>query len=105
MGISFDAPISGIQAAMFSQDVTANNVANVNTPGFEQSLPYQTDIATGGTRVSNLAKTPNPDKNTSNTDLVEQTKEQKINGAAVQADVAVIRTQDKMMGTLLDMFA
>ena len=105
MSISFDASISGMQAATVRQDVTANNVANVNTRGFEQTTAYQTDMLPQGTRISNLVKTPNNPAGDSNTDLVKEVKEQKINKAAFQADLNVIKVKDRMMGTLLDMFA
>ena len=105
MAISFDAPISGMQAAQTRQDVTANNVANFNTQGFEQTTAYQTEMLPEGTRISNLVRTPNGQTAPSNTDLVKEVKEQKINKAAFQADVNVIKVKDRMMGTLLDMFA
>jgi flagellar hook protein FlgE len=105
MAISFEAPISGVQAATLRQDVTANNVANLNTQGFEQSTAYQTEMQPQGTRISNLVRTPNNETAPSNTDLVKEIKEQKINKAAFQADVNVIKVKDRMMGTLLDMFA
>jgi len=105
MAISFDAPLSGMKTALLRQDVTAHDVANVNTPGFEQTTPYQTDMAPQGTRVSHLVRTPNSSKEPSNTDLAEEAKEQTINKAALQANVNVIKAKDKMMGNLLDMFA
>jgi flagellar hook protein FlgE len=105
MAISFDAPLSGMQAAITRQDVTANDVANVNTTGYEQTTPYQTELTPQGTRISRLARTPNSPEAPSNTDLVEETREQKINKAAFQADIAVIKAQDRMTGNLLDLFA
>lgn len=105
MPISFDAPISGMQAAIVRQDVTANDVANVNTTGYEQTTPYQAELSPQGTRISLLARTPNNPTAPSNTDLAEETKEQKINKAAFQADIAVIKAKDRMTGNLLDMFA
>lgn len=105
MAISFDASVSGLQAAMLRQDVTANNVANINTRGFEQASAYQTDMLSQGTGISHIIKTPNNPSADSNTDLVKEVKEQKINKAAFQADLNVIKVKDRMMGTLLDMFA
>ena len=105
MTVSFDASVSGMQAAQIRQDVTANNVANVNTTGFEQTTAYQTDMLPQGTRISNLVRTPNNNTAPSNTDLVKETKEQIINKTAFQADLNVVKVQDNMMGTLLDMFA
>jgi flagellar hook protein FlgE len=105
MAISFDASVSGMQAATLRQDVTANNVANVNTDGFEQTTAYQTDVLPQGTRISHLARTPNSPTAPSNTDLAKEITEQKINNAAFQADINVIKARDRMMGTILDMFA
>lgn len=105
MAVSFDASVSGMQAATARLDVAANNVANVNTLGFAQSTASQVEVTPQGTRLANLVRTPNNPAAPSNTDLVKETKEQEINKDAYQADLKVIKTQDRMTGTLLDMFA
>ena len=105
MAISFNAAVSGMQAAITRQDVTAHNVANVTTPGYEQETPYQTDVSPQGTRISHIARTPNADPNVSNTDLAKETVAQKENSSSLQANLQVARTQDRMTGTLFDMFA
>lgn len=40
--------VSGLRAAQLQVDVAANNVANVNTPGFEPSVTDQQAQAGGG---------------------------------------------------------
>jgi flagellar hook protein FlgE len=105
MGISFNASVSGVSAAFFRQDVSANNISNINTPGFEQSTAYQTDMAPQGTRISSLARTPNPDRATSNTDLAKEVGELKTNKAALQADLRVMKVQNSMLKSVLDIFA
>ena len=103
---SFDASVSGVKAAFFRQEVTANDVANVNTIGYRQITPYQTEAAPqGGTRVSHLTRTPNGASMPSTTDLAEETKEQIENKGALQANLGVIKAKDKMLGDLLDMLA
>jgi flagellar hook protein FlgE len=105
MSDSLGASISGIQAAISRHDVTANNVANVNTPGYERITAYQTDVAPQGTRISHLARTPNANPATSNTDLALSAQEQKENKASLQANASVIKTKDRMIGDLLDIVA
>jgi flagellar hook protein FlgE len=103
MTITSPASVSAIQAAFFRQDVTAHNVANVNTDGYGQRIAYQTDQLPEGTRISHLAQTPNTPGAPSNTDLVQSSTEQLDNKTTVKANVNVIKAKDQMVGTLLDM--
>lgn len=103
MQVSFSTSLSGIQAAIKRQDVTAHNVANVNTPGYEQIDVMQKEKAGGGVEISGLKRTPNPDKEHSNTDLAKEAVEQIQNKNSLKANVNAIKTQDKMLGALLDM--
>lgn len=48
----FGPSLSGIRTALFRQDVTANNLANVATPAFEPSRVEQVETLEGGTRIS-----------------------------------------------------
>ena len=105
MGISLDASTSGINAALLRQDVSANNIANVNTQGYEQITAYQTDTAPAGTRISHLSRTPNSPDMPSNTDLAKEVGEEKNNKAALQADARVIKVKDSMLKSVLDIFA
>jgi flagellar hook protein FlgE len=105
MAISFDASVSGVSAAMFRQGVSAHNIANINTPGYGPFTAYQTDMAPQGTRISNLARTPSPDSSISGTDLAREVVEQKTDKAALQADLKVIKVKDRMLQSVLDIFA
>jgi flagellar hook protein FlgE len=105
MNISSSAAISGVQASMFRQDVSANDIANINTPGYEQATPRQTETLPSGTRVSSLAKTPNAGNPLSSTDLATEAVEQKTNKATLSANLAVLKTQDRMTGELIDLIA
>jgi flagellar hook protein FlgE len=103
--VSFTAPISGAQAAITRHDITAQNVANINTPGFEAYVPHQTDMMPEGTRIASVTRTPNYTPQTSNTDLVEETKEQIVNKGSLSANLKVLKTKDQMLGEVIDLIA
>lgn len=46
--------LSGLQAQAFRQAVSANNIANVSTPGFKSQRALQADIRGGGTKISSI---------------------------------------------------
>jgi flagellar hook protein FlgE len=105
MNISSAASVSGMQAAIIRQSVSAHDIANINTEGFGQYTAHQTDIKPSGTRVSNISREPNSPGNPSNTELTTEAVEQKESLNNLKANSAVIKVQDKMMGALLDIFA
>jgi len=52
MNISSAAPVSAMKAATQKLDVTAHNVANVNTRGFRAHRAEQTDVVSGTGQTS-----------------------------------------------------
>ncbi len=48
--------LSGLQAQQLRQDVTANNLANVNTPGFAPAAATQAERAGGGVDISAVGR-------------------------------------------------
>lgn len=105
MQVSFNAAVSGIKTAITREDVSANNVANINTRGFSQTDALQTDMSPAGVRISGLRRTLNTRSQDSNTDLAKEMVNQVVNKNDLTANVKVIQTQDKMMGALLDIIA
>ena len=105
MNISSAASVSGVQTALFRQDISANDMANVNTPGYEQVTPLQTDRVPAGTGISGLVRTPNDSVELSNTDLATEAVEQKTNKATLSANLEVLRAQDRMTGEVIDLLA
>jgi flagellar hook protein FlgE len=105
MDLSFNTSISGIRTALTRNEVSANNVANVNTPGFGQSSVYQAETPPGGVRVASIARTPNPDPAISGTDLAKETGEQIQNKNTLSANLKVLKVKDAMLGELIDMIA
>lgn len=60
--------VSGLQAAQRRSEVSANNLANVSTPGFKAQRALQSDLRTGGTQVKSIdtLNTPGPILRTGN---------------------------------------
>ena len=101
---------TGLQAANTRLQVSAHNVANSNTDGFDPQRVDQVDLRTGGVR----AQVSQPDRGNpiymrdgsiteaSNTDLVTETVDQMQASNAFKANLAALRTSDEMVGSLLD---
>ncbi len=50
----YSGAVSGLQANQQSMDITANNIANANTPGFDASDPAIQDLIYQNTDPRNL---------------------------------------------------
>ena len=110
-------PASGMRANMLRLDVSANNVANINTGDFRASAVQTTDTAYvdgigQGTKVSGVYTPPTPSPMAaddrggtvalSNTDAATEITGQMAAEKAYAVNVSVVRTMDDMLGTLLD---
>ncbi len=123
--MDFNASLSGLSAFSTAQQVTAHNVANVNTEEFQSSrvsleeLPDQ-----GGVRVQEISKNTDPGPmvqsmrleqtqagqtrqvqatvQASNTDVAREMVSMTVNENAFAANAAVVRTQDEMLGHVVD---
>lgn len=98
-------PISGIDASILKNDVSAHDIANVNTEGFQQSQAIQTEKYTGGTQISEIRKVDTYEGGMSNTDIAEEMVEQSNNKNTLAANVNVLKTQDEMNKTVIDLLA
>ena len=105
MALSFISPQSGINASIIRQNVTSHDVANINTPGFEERVPYQADKKEEGVEISHIGKTVSQNKDVSNTSLAEESKEQLVNKNTLKANAAVLRVKDQMIGETIDLIA
>ncbi len=95
--------ISSIQANQTMMNTNANNVANVNTDGF---IPSNTTIS--DTENSVTANTSMADDNfsqKSQTDLAKELTDQITIQNTTEANVVTIKTQDDVLGSLLDLKA
>lgn len=95
--------ISSLQANQKLMDTTANNVANVNTVGF---IPSDTRVSSLGDGVvaKNIKVDDNGMKN-SQTNLVKEIPNMMVAEKATAVNISAIKTQDEMLGSLLDIKA
>ena len=109
-----NSTVSALQAYKTQMEVTSNNVANVNTDGFKKSKAtlkegnhgdVQVDVNrvdTPGHRYQELEGDQMVEKETSNVDLAEEFPQMMVTQHAYEANMKVLQTQDKMLGTTLD---
>ena len=115
---AFSSAISGISANTVRAAVAANNIANANTSGFKASR-VTAESSGSGRQETHITKSTEsgsfiprsdgfPEGSTfevSNVDLPEEFVQLQISEHGYSANAAVIRTQDEMLGTVLDMLA
>ena len=78
----------------------ANNIVNVNTDGFR---PQDTRITNAsGSPEATTRITDNNGSTKSRTDLAKEIPDLIVSSGVAEENVAVIKTQDEMFGTLLD---
>lgn len=90
---------SGMQAALQRQSASANNIANQNTEGFKRELVSQQAQSGGGTQTS--VTRADQTGNQLPQDMVNQI----ASSYSFQASLKTLKTQDQMMGSLLDVRA
>ena len=101
--MSISNNISSLQANQTFLNTTANNVANVNSDGF---IPKDTKITNSGeSPVANTRRADDTGSARSQTDLAKEIPDQIVAGGVAEVNVAAIKTQDEMFGTLLDIKA
>ncbi|ADU66547.1 hypothetical protein LGV61_09060 [Desulfurispirillum indicum] len=117
---------SAIKTYGFRQSASAHNVANVNTDGFKSQRVDTAEGVSGGVRPTGVSidKSHGPFRPSefpadtvsfsadaiamaglvegSNTDITREIVNSSVNQYSVSANTGVIRSQDEMIGTLLD---
>jgi len=93
--------VASLQANQTFLNTTANNVANVNTDRF---VPQDTRITNNDSKtpVANVRVADDNGSQKSQTDLAKEIPDQIIQGRVAEVNVAAIKTQDEIFGTLLD---
>ena len=106
MSSAMSISLSGMQAASAMLNVTANNIANLNTPGFNPSRADLVELSGGGVAVSGTSFEDNPQTSpntqTSNVDLPTELLNLKLGQTLYDANAMVLKTADQMTGTLLN---
>jgi flagellar hook protein FlgE len=112
----YNAAISGLQAASLKLRVSANNVANANTDGYQRQQ-VTTQAGTYGVEVKvEKVGTIEPTKSVqasgelrsdapSNVDVAEELLEMKAAQNLFEANLKTLNTNDNMLGRILDIEA
>jgi flagellar basal-body rod protein FlgC len=106
--------ITALQAHVKKLGVTAHNIANVNSEGYKKYRATMEEDPFGGVRV-NIGRVNSPGhpyevvengqsvvKETSNVDLAEEIPNLMIAQRGYEANLKTIQTQEKVLGSLLD---
>jgi len=99
--MNISSNISSIQSHQTMMNVNAHNVANVNTDKFVPSTTTMSDM--GNSVSANVTSASNNGSPNSQTDLSKELPDQIIVEDVTAANVTAIKTQDEMLGTLLDL--
>ncbi|MBN1625080.1 MAG: hypothetical protein JW944_01035 [Deltaproteobacteria bacterium] len=106
--------VSAINAFEKKMAVTSNNVANWQTEGFKKSRAELEEGEAGAVKVDiSVVDTPGSivaveenngivEKEMSNVDLAEEIPQTIIAQTGFEANLKVLKTQDEMLGSLLD---
>jgi flagellar basal body rod protein FlgG len=116
MSNAMNIALMGLGAFGKKLDVTANNVANVNTNGFKKSRADMAEAYPEGVKVTlsrlNDPGTPLPVENgsevmeeSSNVSLEEEMVSLITTRYMYEANLKVVKTQDDLLGELLDVKA
>jgi flagellar hook protein FlgE len=102
--MNISSNLSSINAHQQMMNVNANNVANVNTDRF---VPSDTRMSegNGGSVIANTRAATDTGSQKSQTDLAKELPDQVVVSGATAANVTAIKTQDEMLGSLLDIKA
>ena len=111
---SVNSTISALQAFKTRLGVTADNIANINTDEFKKSRARLKEGTNGDVQVDiNRINTPGHryqaleadqlvEKEGSNVNLEEEIPAMMITQRSYEANLKVLQTRDKILGTLLD---
>ena len=102
--MNISSNLSSMQSQQTMMNTNANNIANVNTDGF---IPSDTRMSNGAgdTVIANNRQADDTGFPKSQTDLNKEIPDQIIASDATSVNATAIKTQDQMMGTLLDIKA
>ncbi len=108
---SVQSSLSALKAFGKKTNVSAHNIANVNTDNFKSSRATLVEDKQGGVKVqiSRAASEKEQDeiqteeKQPSDTDLAREFSQTTISQRAYEANLKTVSTHDEMLGTVIDM--
>jgi flagellar hook protein FlgE len=99
-------PLSSLQSAQTRLNITANNIANINTTNFQQKTPAISELPTGGVTISDITPSSSIDStNPNNVDLATQMINMKEESIYYSANAQVLKTMQQTLGSILNIFA
>lgn len=98
MHVGFATGLAGLHAAERGVLAAAGNIANLNTEGYRARRSDGTPRHDGPQRTDAAGNTP------SDVDLAEELIELKRHTTGYRASAAVIKSADRTLGSLLDIF-
>jgi flagellar hook protein FlgE len=113
MTAALNTALSALDAYGKKLDVTANNIANLNTDGFKKSRAILEEADSSGVVVSiskvNTPGAPVPSEDgtgklreSSNVDLAEEIVNLQTTKHGYQANLKTLKAEDEMLGSLFD---
>lgn len=96
--------VSSILSNQTYMNNSANNVANANSDGYVPRNTTISETQNGGTKANTTMATDNSSKQ-SQTNLTKEITDQMTIEKTTEANVQAIRTQNDMLGSLLDIKA
>ncbi len=117
MNIGINTAVSALNAYSLQHTVNANNIANINTDGFKKERVLIEEQAPQGvsstfekinTEGSQRVEYSNGNEEIiegSNVELAEEMPNEIITQRSFDANTTIIKTENEMLGTILDMIA
>jgi flagellar basal-body rod protein FlgC len=113
MSLAINVAMTALRALDKKTEVTANNTVNANTDGFKKGRVDTEEACPAGVKVT-ISRTDTPGtplpaeagsmdpRESSNVSLEEEMRDLITTPHLYRANIEVIRTEDEMQGTLLD---
>jgi flagellar basal-body rod protein FlgC len=101
---------SALRAYAVTMNVSAHNVANINTEGYSSQRASLSEARGGGVKVDSVHNPAEPRQDAyvsgiNNVHYAKEAVEQIVSLRAFQANAASVRSADEMLGTLINMLA
>lgn len=112
MSLSVNNSISALNALSTKQNVTANNIANSETPEFKKSTTVLEETSSGSVRaITQPVNTPGAMlqqadgtfEETSNVDIIQETTDMITTRQAYEANLKALKINTDMEDTVLDL--
>ncbi len=105
--------LSGMLNAIRRTNITANNIANLATPGFKAARADNVELEGGGVRIGAIIQDDSPGAplldaapggptEGSNVDLTTESVNLLLNKRQFEANINALRAQNETLGDLLD---